>query len=78
MQDNKGKEVCNNITHNNLAKTAAAKKLKPCNFTGEAKNLIIKNAICQKEELGEFNDKHKRVLITALRSTLFKTRNSHV
>ena len=33
----------------------AAKKLKLRNFTGEAKNLIINNAIFQKEELGEMS-----------------------
>ena len=55
MQENKGIEVYDDIICNNLAKIAATKKSKPCDFTGEAKNLIRNNAICRKEELGDMN-----------------------
>ena len=55
-QDSKGREVCNDIVHNKLSKTAAFKKLKPYNFTGEVKNMIINNAFNRKEELGECTD----------------------
>ena len=55
MQDKKGKEVYDEIIHNKLIKAVVGKKLKPHNFTGEAKNLIINNAIWSKEELGEMD-----------------------
>ena len=41
LQENKGKEMCNGIVTFNLSKTATLKKLKPLNFTGGAKNLIV-------------------------------------
>ena len=36
-----------------MSKKAVLKKLKPCNCTGEAKNITIKNAMSRKEELGD-------------------------
>ena len=53
-QDNKGKEICNNIVFRNSSKTAALKKIEYFACTGEAKNLIINKAIAQKNELEEF------------------------
>ena len=45
LQENKGKQVCNEIVHQNLSKTDTLKKLKPSNYTSEAKNTIVSNAI---------------------------------
>ena len=62
IQERKGKQTCNEIVHDNLSKTAALKKLKPYNYTGDAKNTIINNAIARKEELEEAhvtNTEHK-------------------
>lgn len=53
MQNNKGKEVCDDIVFRNLSKSAALKKLKPHNHPGNAKNAIINITLAGKEELGE-------------------------
>ena len=45
MQNNKGKEICNNTIFRNLSKTVVLKKLKLCNYPSEAKNAIINNAL---------------------------------
>ena len=38
---------------NNLRRSTALKKLKPCDFMDEAKNLAMDNVIARKEEVGE-------------------------
>ena len=45
LQEIKGKEIYDDIVYRELSKTDALKKLKPYNYTGEAKNAIINNAI---------------------------------
>ena len=51
MQDEKGHEVHNQIVYENLSRNKALKFFKPHNHTGEAKNIIIDNALARKEEL---------------------------
>jgi len=55
LQEIKGKEIYDDIVYRELSKTDALKKLKPYNYTGEAKNAIINNAIARKEELDDEN-----------------------
>jgi len=56
MQEKKGKEIYRDIVHGSLNKTDALKKLKPYNFTGDAKNLIISSAFAKKEALEDCNN----------------------
>ena len=55
IQDEKGREVCNQIVCENLSRNKSLRILKPYNHTGEANNIIIDNALARKEELGESN-----------------------
>ena len=71
LQENKGKEVYDEIVHENLSKINMLKKLKPRNYAGKAKNTIINNAFARKEELDSVDASNAECEFSKFAITIF-------